>query len=266
MKFAACYEDRSVEYMVKQGKLRRNQVADHLADNLQWMQAHWFIQPQYFRFHFRPLLLNFGPMFIRDAKVWQSALAAVRDRPAFYALQYLWKGVGADGGFTWVYPNAWDGSPDAATVRNRLRATFGSISANPDQVIISAFPGFRDVYQQHYPVIDHRNGETMRQTLQVGMKGPWPIIQLVTWNDYGEGTMIEPTHEFGYVFLEIIQQARREESGGTFLFTAEDLRLPASLYAQRKKRIASVSALDRISRLLSEGACKEARRLLDSLQ
>ena len=35
------------------------------------------------------------------------------------------------------------------------------------------------------------------------------IIQLVTWNDYGEGTIIEPTAETGYQALEIVQQSAR---------------------------------------------------------
>uniref|UniRef100_S0DE49 Uncharacterized protein n=1 Tax=termite gut metagenome TaxID=433724 RepID=S0DE49_9ZZZZ len=30
-------------------------------------------------------------------------------------------------------------------------------------------------------------------------------LQLITWNDFGEGTMIEPTLEFGYKFLGEIQ-------------------------------------------------------------
>ena len=31
------------------------------------------------------------------------------------------------------------------------------------------------------------------------------MVQLITWNDYGEGTMIEPTMEFGYTMLEHVQ-------------------------------------------------------------
>jgi hypothetical protein len=76
--------------------------------------------------------------------------------------------------------------------------------------------------------------------------------------------MIEPTHEFGYIFLEIIQQTRRKELGGTFTFIPEDLRLPARLYALRKKGTAPIAELDHISQLLNEGACSEARKLLDA--
>jgi hypothetical protein len=30
-------------------------------------------------------------------------------------------------------------------------------------------------------------------------------LQLITWNDFGEGTMFEPTVEFGYSYIEKIK-------------------------------------------------------------
>jgi hypothetical protein len=113
-------------------------------------------------------------------------------------------------------------------------------------------------------LLDYRGGKTLQETLEVAMAGPWSLIQLVTWNDYGEGTMIEPTHEFGYTFLEIVQRERRKELGEAFAFTAEDLRLPARLFALRKKRSVPTPELDRISQLLNTGACSEALKLLES--
>ena len=52
------------------------------------------------------------------------------------------------------------------------------------------------------------------------------LIQIVTWNDYGEGTIIEPTIEFGYRYLEALQNYRRKQADKTFPYSAEDLRLP----------------------------------------
>ena len=97
------------------------------------------------------------------------------------------------------------------------------------------------------------------------MEGPWPQIQLVTWNDYGEGTMFEPTHEHGYRSLEIVQEARRKEGGGKFPFSLEDLRLPARLYAFRKKPGVDPALLEKISALLNQGKCSEAKQALDAL-
>jgi len=266
MKFVACYEDRTVELLVNRKKLRPAQVTDHLTQTLQWMHTEWFTRPQYLRVRSRPLLLNFGPIYVRDPAVWHDALKALPERPALYALHHLWKATGADGGFTWVHPDPWKGTPNPKTIRNRIREVFARPSSNPDQVIVSACPGFKDVYKDHFPSVDHRGGRTMQEMLDVAMQGPWQLIQLVTWNDYGEGTMIEPTHEFGYTFLEIVQRARRKESGGAFAAMARDLRLPARLYALRKAGDCSKAALDRIANLLNQGACGPARKELDALE
>ena len=265
MHFAACYEDRSIELLKKRGKLEDEDTTEHLVDTLQWMQAEWFSQPQYLTYGTRPLLLNFGPMHVRDAAVWDAAFNSIPTRPAFYPLHHLWKKVGGDGGFMWVHHDAFESLPATNTVLIRIGETFRYPSKNPKEVIVSAYPGFKDVYGKGGRILDHRGGATLRETLQVGMAGDWPIIQLITWNDYGEGPMIEPTHEFGYTFLEIVQQARRSERGNAFPFSASDLRLPARLYALRKAGVAPAGKLDSIAHLLSIGACERARRQLDAL-
>jgi hypothetical protein len=101
--------------------------------------------------------------------------------------------------------------------------------------------------------------------LDVGMDGPWDIIQLVTWNDYGEGTMIEPTHEFGYTFLEVVQQARVQEQGAAFPFTPDDLRLPALLLELRRGGVVPDATLDQVSDHLRDGETGQAAGLLANL-
>lgn len=265
MKFSVCYEDRSLKLMVDWGKIQEDQITNELTRTFQWMETEWFSRPQYFRLKDRPLVLNFGPMYLEQPAVWDAARNALKDRPLLYPLHHLWKNANGDGLFMWVHQNAWDGAATEAEVKERLKKEYYYRSKDPDQVIPSAFPGFKSVYPNHWE-LDHQGGKTLQTSLSVCMEEPWPVIQLVTWNDYGEGTIIEPTHEFGYTFLEIIQQARRKEAGSTLSFTAEDLRLPARLYKLRKTGIAPAAALERISNLLSNGKCKEARKALDKLE
>ena len=73
-------------------------------------------------------------------------------------------------------------------------------------------------------------------TLQTALRQHADVVQLITWNDYGEGTNIEPTEEFGYQYLEMVQDARRSMPGGDFRFTTEDLRLPLKLFQARNAR------------------------------
>ncbi|HTS18533.1 MAG TPA: hypothetical protein VMP11_13245 [Verrucomicrobiae bacterium] len=266
MKFAACYEDRSIQLMVDWKKLAPGDITNHLAQTIQWMQKEWFTKPQYLQYRSRPLFLNFGPIYLTNRAVWDAAFETIPTRPSFYALHHIWKQAGADGGFIWVHRDPWEGTPTEARIRQRIHEVFTYFSTNANEVIVSAYPGFDDVYEQHQPPLAYRDGKTLRETLEVGSEGPWPLIQLITWNDYGEGTMIEPTHEFGYTFLDVIQQVRRNELGPSFTFTADDLRLPARLYALRKKGTVPAAELDVISDLLNNGDCQQGRQKLDALQ
>jgi hypothetical protein len=266
MSFAACYEDRTLKVMLDQGKITPEQVPDLLRADLKWAADHWFPAGHHQRFRDKPLLLTFGPLQVKDRETWSQALDLPGGRPAFFALHHLWQGVGADGGFSWVHTEPFDGEPSPDVIQRRLTATHEFRSKNPDESIPSAYPGWRDIYEVSYhEPLDRRDGRTMRETLQAAMDGPWPMVQLVTWNDYGEGTVIEPTHEYGYDALEAVQEARRKEIGEAFAFTADDLRLPARLLTLRRASAAPVPELDRISALLGAGRTDEARSLLDAV-
>ena len=265
MQFAPCFEDRSVDLMLKWKKLTEEQVPAHLTETFQWMEKEWFSQPQMARRDGKPLVLVFGPIYVQNAEFWRQALGALKDKPALFGLHHLWRKAAADGGFTWVHFDAWAGNPDSETVKKRLQETYAYPAPEPNQVIPSALVGFDDVYAQSHGRVEAREGQTLRESLEVCMEGPWPQIQLVTWNDYGEGTMFEPTHEHGYRSLEIVQEARKKEGGGKFPFAPEDLRLPARLYALRKKVGTDPAVLDKISDLLRSGKCAEAKQALDGL-
>lgn len=266
MKFAACYEDRSLDLLVRWGKISEAEVSSRLADDLRWAADEWFTAPQYFRFDGRPLLLNFGPIYAKDREAWSAAVSACRPRPAFFALHHLWQDAGADGGFSWVHTEPFDGEPGEETIVQRLTGTHNYRSADPLESIPSAYPGFEDVYETSLLDLGRRGGRTIRETLRAAMQGPWPVVQLVTWNDYGEGTVIEPSHEDGYDALEAVQEARRLELGEAFSFTSGDLRLPAELYALRRKGGIPRGELDRVAALLAAGQTEEARRELARLR
>jgi len=266
MKFAACYEDRTVELLKNWGKVANEEIPAHVAENFTWLQQNWFGKPQYFQFEGSPLVLNFGPIFVKDPAVWSSAKSGVNPQPRLFGLHHLWQAAGMDGGFSWVHTEPFNGDPSPDEIVRRLAETHAYRSPDPSKAIPSAYPGFNDVYEQSLLSLDRRGGRTIRETLRASMEGPWPLIQLVTWNDYGEGTVIEPTHEDGYDALEAIQEARRKELGEKFTFTAEDLRLPARLLSLRKSGLNSKADLDRISILLANGQCAEASALLNQAE
>jgi hypothetical protein len=49
------------------------------------------------------------------------------------------------------------------------------------------------------------------------------FVQIVTWNDYGEDIIVEPTREYGFRDLGIIQDYRRKYLDPRFAYRAIDL-------------------------------------------
>lgn len=102
------------------------------------------------------------------------------------------------------------------------------------------------------------------------------IIQVATWNDFGEGTVVEPTvtggeptTEYGYTDLGIIQDFRRQYLDSNFPYHTNDLALALRQYNLRKKypNNAQVAAeLDRIFTNIISGNLAAANAQLSSLE
>ena len=73
-----------------------------------------------------------------------------------------------------------------------------------------------------------RDGNLLRETLEKSIASGVDFIQLITWNDWGEGTAIEPSVEYQFEPLSIIQEFVGVP------FNKDDLDLSISLYLKRK--------------------------------
>jgi hypothetical protein len=124
-----------------------------------------------------------------------------------------------------------------------------------------AFPGFHDIYEQaglhaSYGRIEDRDGATFTESLDLALKGGSGLVQIATWNDYGEGTAIEPGRRYGYRYLDALQLRSAAP------FSSSDLRLPIQLYQLRKHfkgHLEASAALTRASGLLLACEIAEAR-------
>jgi len=71
-------------------------------------------------------------------------------------------------------------------------------------------PGFDDQAVDgwgHGRRFEPRNGTaTLESSLQSAMTGKPELVQIVTWNDFNEGSEIEPTVEHGFAALDAIEQ------------------------------------------------------------
>ncbi len=265
LRFAICYEDQTVQHMIEADFLPDQQNVSYGHQVMQWLADTWFHDKAYVKLDKRPVLLIFGPQYFKKQQ-WAQIVPSVSPRPLLFGLPHLSQQTGMDGAFGWppvtggreVVPNVW-------------RKYLGSLHARSDageSVISVAFPGFHDIYRQaelhdSYGTIDDRNGATFAETLETALRSKSRIIQVATWNDYGEGTVIEPTRAAGYRYLEQLQKhaaAKRK-------FRPEDLRLPVMLYQMKKKQSPGslqIARLKKATDLLFAGECVKARLLLET--
>jgi hypothetical protein len=105
--------------------------------------------------------------------------------------------------------------------------------------VSSAFPRFHDIYAQaggtSFGYLADNNGITFQETLARAATNSSAIIQIVTWNDFGEGTIVEPTQEYGYRDLGMIQDYRRQYLDSNFSYHTNDLALATRLYNLRRQ-------------------------------
>lgn len=228
LEYAIVYEDQTIKAALDAGKITDGKAAARL--DMSYMQSTYFGSDNYIKISSQPLLLTFGPQYFQSAASWTDVFSVLSTKPKFFT---LWNesgeaGTNAGGEYSWVYQNA---TPHLEHLDNFYNKSFSGLK------IGSAYPGFNDFYQEGgwgdgYFVIDHSSTETFETTLDKALDHV-DYVQLVTWNDYGEGTMIEPTLEFGYDFLTTLQTTL-----GVAL-DEDDLKLVDRLYKLRKENVTS---------------------------
>lgn len=192
LEFAFVYEDRFLQGDREAQIYQAQQDIRHLQNN-------YFNKDYYIKINGKPLLLIFGPITIKTEADWTRVFSIINNKPEFLTLyeHSNLAGNNANGEYMWVFQNP---APD---VQYHKKDDFSIFFGG-------AYPGFRDYYEQggggaHLFDIDYENGNLYKNLLNMAKQESMNFLQLVTWNDFGEGTMIEPTLEFGYEFLKSTQ-------------------------------------------------------------
>ncbi|MBN1926501.1 MAG: hypothetical protein JW798_11755 [Prolixibacteraceae bacterium] len=196
LKFAIVYEDRTIQEVVKKdASLTR---IDAAINDMLYLEENYFSNPSYIQIDGKPLLLVFGPVEFHQPSEWEEIFSVLSEDPCFVVLNGKSNETSpiSSGEYIWV---------DEGSLDNK----YGNLDKF-DLFIGGAYPGFLDFYKEGgwgkgYFTIDHKQGDTFKETLQKAKNANTDYLQLITWNDYGEGTMIEPTEEFGFTLLEHVQ-------------------------------------------------------------
>ena len=274
LKFVICYEDATIKNMVENKHFTAEEALPHGQKVMQYMQDTWFKDEAYLKVNDRPVLFTFGPQYFKDPGQWNTLFEKLDPQPVFLTLDNpVSPAAGAlkanAGAYPW--PPMW-GSVGGVLRFDTLKeylASFASKSERWEYRVGGAFPGFYDIYKEAgvgsgYGFLDAQDGKIFRYTMQEAFNQKVDMVQLITWNDYGEGTIIEPTVEFEYRYLEMVQEAR-QVTDASFAYTADDLRLPFQLYQLRVKYAqdaALTEKLDQASAALSVGDVSAAAEII----
>lgn len=258
LKFGLVYEDRTVPNLIKHGKVTAATAVSAGNKLMHWVDKNWFSQPNHVRLNNKPVFLVFGPEYYKH-EAWNGVFAGLTNPPSFFTLD----SVQAPGAGTYGWPQP------GTDWQTKLESYYHRAVSAPVQ-IAPAFPRFDDFYHDagigaSYGQIPDDGGKTYTKTLGLALASGSPIIQLITWNDYGEGTVIEPTLEYGNRDLVATQKFRRSHVDSSFKFGGADLDLPIRLLKLRRAG-KDPTKLHAVSELLFRGETVKARKMLEAVR
>jgi hypothetical protein len=216
MKYGIVWEDR---YVNAQGGA---------TPVLQFMENNFFKTSNYIKINNRPLLLIWQITYLTGAQ-WQTNMnsTSFQNKPILITRDVALTPA-AEGAYSWI--NAAGGTAQAIPGLNAFIS-----SNNGTYMIPTALPRFVDDYPTSYGTIDDQAGQMFVGTLTRCLKSGYDVVQIGTWNDWQEGTIIEPSTQYQYRDLEAIQTLRKQNIDPQFSYTPAHLRIPDRLFRERRQ-------------------------------
>ena len=246
---------------------RFSRSLDDVKANMAYMRYNYLNRPEYIRIgeNDNPLVCIFGPITFESPSDWNEIMPAAGEELEFLPLWYESGEAGseADGEYSWIYQ-------DDLSHLGHLENFYSTRAPQLEWAMGSAYPGFNDFYAEGgagsgYFNIPHYYGSTLTETLNKAeeYKENIDMLQLATFNDFGEGTMFEPTVETGFEYLNKVQDYTGVAYG------EDELKLVHRLYLHRKGYAndpAIQEQLDSASFYLSNLEIQKAAGILNSIE
>ena len=262
LKFSIMYEDRVAVQAAAENM--SNSIIEAAQEDFTYINDTYFSSPEYLTYNNKNLLFVFGPHHITTESDWNQVFDVLptTNKPEYLTLWAASNLVGANasGEFLWV-------DKDHLLAHEYYYATY---ELGNKITVGSSYPGFDSFYLDggwsdgiNEWTIDPAEGHTFVETLNYTHHELSDFIQIITWNDFGEGTMIEPTQEFGFMYLQILQQYTGVQ------FTPNDLQVAVDLYNLRKQHRNNRTVqgiLDRTYRYIKAQKLQRADRVLNAVR
>jgi hypothetical protein len=164
-----------------------------LIQQLQYVESNYFPSSAYMKEQGQPVVTNFN-IDLAYSIDWKAVVAALSSNPMFlFQNNSGFSHTVSDGSYSWVMPTTTDYG------MNYLGSFYGTGKTFPSEKTAGAtYKGFNDTLASWGSdrIMKQQCGQTWLQTFTkinslYSAGKQLPILQLVTWNDYEEGTEIE---------------------------------------------------------------------------
>ncbi|MGE9295474.1 MAG: endo-1,3-alpha-glucanase family glycosylhydrolase [Puniceicoccales bacterium] len=218
LKLAICYEEK-LNWPPYRNPKNRAEIVETATDDLNYILEEYAGHPAYLYRGDQPFIYQFnfwGEGALGKQNIlpdeWSQIFAALH-QPVAYARQNLNPEYHPEIGGAYVWWTADDSYLQDFSEFSRDMVDAGKM----DFFMTMAAPGFDDSGVNgwgHGPRVTPRNGiDIWEDTFSQAFDGNPEVIQLVTWNDFNEGTAIEPTMEEGYLYLDSLETWIGERTG-----------------------------------------------------
>ncbi len=251
LQYSLVYEDKTAAH----GAINNLGSSFELVQlHFEYMKEHFFDEEAFVKYQKKPLLLIFGPQSDLNKEQWNNLIG---HSISLVGLEHEIHRLGLEKDVFGAF--VWDTTERVKEIYNTCETFHICIG--------SGMPGFKDYYQEGgwgetLPSIDPKNGQHLKDMLALASQRKIDYLQIPTWNDWGEGTMIEPSLEFGYQRLEILQ----EWFGVPY--SSNELKLTVLLYQKRKEykeKLYENQILDQVFYYLVSLQIDKANALLNKL-
>ncbi len=210
MRVAICYEEK-LNWPPYRFPQERSEIVQQAIGDLNYIIDHYVDHPAYLRRNNVPFVFQFnysgadelGPRNILPGE-FETILGSL-NQPLVYGRQNLHAAYhpNVDSAFVWFdmgqWPITFGGQAAQLKQQNKLKFYMTMIC-----------PGFNDTGVWGWsssPRVspDYGNIETLKKTFKSATLEHPELVQVVTWNDFNEGTVVEPTADKGFKHLDEIE-------------------------------------------------------------
>lgn len=227
----------------------RAEAVELAKGNVRRIAEQYASSPAYLKIDGRPVISNFGWTYATADDIshtsfkpaeWEEILRSAGDN-RFYFIHdhhYPWRKSIEEAGFLSSADSifAWIGAKEerARFLENARQAVR---EGRMKMVTGHANPGFDNTPCQGWGEgvhkTDRREGEEYREQFEESIAAGSGFIQLITWNDFTEGSTIEPTEEYGDLYLAITAEyANRWQPPAPY---GQSLDVPRRIYDLRTR-------------------------------